>query len=113
LVYDRQRRVDDPEHVSRCAKYYRQQRDSGQHYVRRYGVSLEEALHAIATKPDACPICDRVRPLVFDHDAETHRFRGWLCRTCNAGIGQFGDTIDGARRAVAYLEAYLERSQKI
>lgn len=41
--------------------------------------------------------------LHLDHDHKTGAFRGWLCHSCNAGIGQLGDTIEGLERAVAYL----------
>ena len=51
-----------------------------------------------------CPICLKVGPLVCDHDHETGRIRGWICKHCNMGIGQIGDSLEAVRRAVAYLE---------
>ena len=39
----------------------------------------------------------------FDHDWETHTFRGWLCKQCNVGIGQLGDNLEGVMQAVRYL----------
>ena len=39
----------------------------------------------------------------FDHDWETHTFRGWLCKQCNTGIGQLGDNLEGLMVAVRYL----------
>lgn len=42
--------------------------------------------------------------LNVDHDHETGRFRGWLCWTCNVGIGQLGDSIAGLQEAIRYLE---------
>jgi hypothetical protein len=58
-------------------------------------------------KPSVCECCGRapgVRGLHFDHDHETGLFRGWICFRCNTAIGKLGDTLEGARRAVAYLE---------
>jgi hypothetical protein len=51
-----------------------------------------------------CAICTRVRKLVLDHDHTTGAFRGYICRDCNMAMGKLGDSIDGLRRALAYLE---------
>jgi hypothetical protein len=59
------------------------------------------------SREGACQICTRTGPLVCDHDHCTGRIRGWLCRRCNLGLGQLGDTLDGLRRAVSYLESPL------
>jgi hypothetical protein len=57
--------------------------------------------------PDACELCnDPVsdkRRLALDHDHKTGAFRGWLCTSCNTGIGKLGDSIEGLMKAVAYL----------
>ena len=39
----------------------------------------------------------------LDHDYKTGQFRGWLCRKCNAGIGQLGDDFAGLFQAIIYL----------
>lgn len=44
------------------------------------------------------------RPLSLDHDHITGDIRGLLCRGCNTGLGQLGDTIEDLKRALAYLE---------
>jgi hypothetical protein len=41
--------------------------------------------------------------LHLDHCHETGEFRGWLCLSCNAGIGQLGDSALGLIRALDYL----------
>lgn len=51
-----------------------------------------------------CPVCLRKSALVVDHDHSTGQIRGWLCRPCNSGLGLLGDTADGLRRALTYLE---------
>lgn len=51
-----------------------------------------------------CELCTKAGPLVLDHDHTTGRVRGWLCGGCNSALGMFGDTVDGLRRAIAYLE---------
>lgn len=64
-----------------------------------------------------CPIClgdankvngkgnTRNGPWVIDHCHETDTFRGWLCHSCNRGIGNFADDIDMLRNAIKYLES--------
>lgn len=42
-------------------------------------------------------------PLCLDHDHETGRLRGWLCRQCNTGLGYFKDSVDFLHSAISYL----------
>ncbi len=61
--------------------------------------------------PAACECCGAARAewlvgytLCYDHCHKTGKFRGWLCRKCNTGIGKLGDTLDGVQRAIKYLQ---------
>lgn len=56
-------------------------------------------------KAGECPVCLRVGRLVVDHCHVSGAFRGWLCDRCNRSFGMMGDTIDTARRLLAYMEA--------
>lgn len=61
------------------------------------------------TRPEAslCECCgkpDSNRRLSLDHCHSTGTFRGWLCKECNMGMGKLGDTVEGLRQAIAYLE---------
>ncbi len=47
----------------------------------------------------------------LDHDHATGKYRGTLCNKCNTGMGLLGDTIDGLRRALAYLEDHALESE--
>lgn len=55
-----------------------------------------------------CQICGRhesvVGGLSLDHDHQTGKFRGWLCGSCNNGLGRFFDSPATLRLAIAYLE---------
>ena len=42
--------------------------------------------------------------LVLDHDHKTNKFRGWLCKSCNVGIGYLGDNIEGLLNAIQYIK---------
>jgi hypothetical protein len=55
----------------------------------------------------ACDICRSEGTTVLDHCHVTGKFRGWLCRDCNLGLGKLGDDIAGVRRAIAYLERWF------
>ena len=43
--------------------------------------------------------------LNLDHCHDDKTFRGWLCRSCNIGIGALGDNIEGLERAMSYLRS--------
>jgi hypothetical protein len=55
-----------------------------------------------------CAICHREAPLTLDHDHETGRFRGYICRDCNMGLGKLGDGLESIRRVLQYLERAYE-----
>jgi Recombination endonuclease VII len=61
--------------------------------------------------PSACECCNRPmgtgKQVHLDHDHVTGKFRGWLCNSCNLGIGALGDDIKGLRLALAYLKRAL------
>lgn len=58
---------------------------------------------------DCCELCGRDNPgkgrarWCLDHDHETGLFRGWLCSSCNLGLGLLGDNLASLERAVDYL----------
>jgi hypothetical protein len=43
---------------------------------------------------------------VLDHCHETTTFRGWICTSCNLGIGKLGDNLEGLKKAINYLERF-------
>lgn len=55
-----------------------------------------------------CPICTKttiagIVKIVLDHNHHTGEVRGWLCESCNTGIGRFDDSIEQIERAKAWL----------
>jgi CRISPR/Cas system-associated protein Cas10 (large subunit of type III CRISPR-Cas system) len=50
-----------------------------------------------------CQCCGAIDELVVDHCHETQDFRGWICKSCNHGIGKLGDTPEGVLKALDYL----------
>jgi hypothetical protein len=54
-----------------------------------------------------CAICGLPsHKLVVDHDHETGKLRGLLCRQCNSGIGMLKDDMFTIRKALLYLEEH-------
>jgi hypothetical protein len=56
-----------------------------------------------------CEICGRVpgpgqRSNCWDHDHSSEKFRGWLCVSCNLGLGYFKDSEDRLTKAIEYLK---------
>lgn len=50
-----------------------------------------------------CQICGRKRLLGLDHDHKTGNVRGFLCQSCNLGLGLLGDTLTSTKKAIRYL----------
>jgi hypothetical protein len=63
----------------------------------------------VGPRAPACEICRREGPTELDHDHTTGAFRGWVCRSCNLGLGKLGDDVAGVRRAIAYLLRSITR----
>jgi hypothetical protein len=57
-------------------------------------------------EPDTCEMCGGPpgkTSMNLDHCHATGVFRGWLCHSCNRGLGALGDTREALQRAAAYL----------
>lgn len=50
-----------------------------------------------------CELCGSSKKIVYDHDHKKCIFRGWLCDSCNRGLGQCGDNIEGLMKRLNYL----------
>lgn len=61
-------------------------------------------------EPFQCPICQKITipgltsKIVLDHDHSNGRVRGWICDSCNTGIGRFKDDISLLEKAITYLQ---------
>ena len=87
--------------VEQRKKYYREECKECE---KKLSKQLREAKKVATPKPLKCECCSKeTECLVVDHDHKTGKFRGWLCKTCNIGIGKLGDTIDGIENARNYL----------
>jgi hypothetical protein len=76
------------------------------HRARRYGLSLQDYRAILERQGNACAICKMpAKPLCVDHCHATGKVRGFLCRNCNLGLGNYNDNPDLHRAGAAYLEA--------
>ena len=83
-------------------------------YYYRYGMPRREATELISGRPEVCQLCGGVCKdgrVCYDHCHETNKHRGWLCSSCNRGIGYFRDDPALLRAAADYLEAALNGSR--
>jgi hypothetical protein len=90
---------------------YRQRTGYARDYELRtkYGITLDEWMAMVAAVNGRCEICRKAdEALCVDHDHETGRVRGVLCRSCNRAIGQLGDTEAHLQSALDYLRKAAE-----
>lgn len=70
---------------------------------RRHGITEEEYDAMVEAQGESCALCQD-RPIeVIDHCHATGRVRGLLCRPCNTGLGNLGDTPEAVARALTYI----------
>lgn len=88
-------------------RYKERDRERFNSYRRKQHAAKQER-RATRARPAVCEICasecQTGRQLAWDHNHATGQFRGWLCYTCNVGLGSFLDNPETLRKAAAYLE---------
>lgn len=78
---------------------------------RRYGLTLEQHDAMLAAQNGVCAICCRPEEhkkytrLSVDHDHDTGKVRGLLCRRCNSMLANSGDDPALLIRGAQYLIA--------
>ena len=82
-----------------CQQKSRRQRD--------YNLSPEDFENLLVKQNYMCAIesCTDTK-LYIDHCHKTNMIRGLLCNKHNTGLGVFGDTAEGMKKGLAYLEEF-------
>ncbi len=98
-------RASNPEKFAERDQSY----DNNQRRFNRYGITKWDYEDLLEIQGNLCAIClnpltDETHPHI-DHDHNTNKVRGILCRDCNLGLGRFKDNIDFLQRAIDYLKA--------
>ena len=78
---------------------------------KQYGLNEEEYLVLYSVAGYCCNICGHVpdvtsthfEKLYLDHDHQTKVPRGFLCASCNFGLGNFKDNVELLTKAIEYL----------
>lgn len=87
-----------------CLREYRQRNPNSSAIIARRSYHKRKQELGKTCPIKECPICLKVKKLVWDHDHATGKFRGWICRQCNAALGLIGDDYSAVRRLTAYMQ---------
>ena len=101
--------------TSNYGKAWRQAKGNNYHRTQRYGITPDEYVEMLEEQLHTCACCGSSNPkrkagFVIDHDHATGQIRGLLCHSCNIGIGQLGDSIDGLTKALDYLRKHYDNT---
>jgi hypothetical protein len=77
--------------------------------TKKYGITLEDFTELYSKQNGCCAICKNklTKPHV-DHNHETGKVRGLLCKPCNQGIGFLRDSIEILNNAINYISSNHE-----
>lgn len=78
------------------------------------GVSRADRIEWLKKKPHnepfECPICKKrtitgvTSKVVLEHDHRTGKPGGWICDSCNTGLGRFKDDIELLKSGIEFLK---------
>ena len=74
---------------------------------KKYGISIETNKEESKLRDNSCDICSKkVKSLHVDHCHTSGKVRGYLCGSCNRGLGLFQDSLDILNKAHTYLKTH-------
>ena len=78
------------------------------------GVSRTDRIVWLKKKPHnepfECPVCEKrtiagvTSKVVLEHDHRTGKPGGWICDSCNTGLGRFKDDVELLKSAIKFLK---------
>jgi hypothetical protein len=77
------------------------------HLINTYGITLNQYQNILDRQNGVCAICQQKSEkikLAVDHDHNTGKIRGLLCRDCNQAIGLLKDNVVLLEKAKEYLQ---------
>jgi len=72
--------------------------------LRKCGMTLQEARKWYEETPKICKICGSNKNLGIDHCHKEMIIRGFLCRSCNCGIGNFYEKPELLIKALDFIK---------
>lgn len=79
----------------------------------KYNLSEEDYNILLHSQDNLCKVCSKFLTYPhIDHCHKTGKIRGILCPSCNTGLGKLGDTVEGVRKALEYLEEFEKRLEQ-
>lgn len=108
--YDKQRYINNRKNILKRIKQQRE--DNPEKYKdnelkNNYGLSYKDWLAMWNVQNGKCAICgelfDNFSDACIDHEHETGKIRGLLCKKCNLGLGLFRDNLDIVKNVIDYL----------
>lgn len=85
------------------SKQIRAEWDGSSARLKAFTKAKREYYKVLVPMPDKCSSCSRQTRLFLDHCSITNLPRGWICQSCNVGIGHLGDSVTGVFKALRYL----------
>ena len=95
------------ERDKRTAEYNRTHPNEHRKYVLKslYGITVEQYNEVYSEQEGKCAICHSWFPVLgVDHNHNTKRIRGLLCRQCNLVLGNSKENILVLESAIKYLQ---------
>jgi len=97
--YQRRYRANNPDKVKAMSRKT--------HIMRKFGMTIEEYEYMFLVQDGVCAICknpcETGMNLAVDHNHETGKIRGLLCKNCNTAIGLLKENTDTMIKAIDYL----------
>lgn len=100
-------------HLERCRAYRKKNKEKlskmdRKKWLRHYGLTQDEYDQMFLEQHGVCFLCKRTdtRRLSVDHNHFTGKVRKLLCTKCNAGLGNFDESISVMEQAIQYLKVY-------
>jgi len=97
-------------HKGKKCPYAKPPHPSGKnHPMWKGGVKWLEKLEKMAgrKRSEQCEICGSIGVMCFDHNHNTNKFRGWICKRCNLALGLVKDNIE----TLISMSEYLKKNQ--
>jgi len=100
-------------------KYYRKNKDKYREYkkihkeknpnynrkqtLKKYGLTIKEFDELSTKQNGCCAVCGNSEKLHVDHNHQTGKVRGLLCRGCNTALGSLKENPDTIQKLKDYI----------